>query len=392
ATAFLDAFAETLEGRRVVAIDWWQSTAKPDIGPEQLVPELSPEEGFGALERVLQSCAHASVVVCSRDLAELHRRARAQTPSDERPKISAPKASVPSNGPRLMHLVKIHPGRPGPGTPFFLVAGLFGNVLNLRHLGLILGSERPVYGLQARGLFGGLAPHETFEEMARDYLAELRTVQPTGPYLLGGFSGGGLTAYEMARQLLEAGETVQLVVLLDTPVPRREKLTLPDRLSIQLQNLQREGGAHLSNYVVGKIAYRRKLKAKQEQLRVQHDGGTHDFHSQVIEAAFYRALDHYSVASLPVPVALFRPELRPTYRLSGGRMLDRDRSALYPDNGWSRYVERLEIREVPGDHDSMVLEPNVRVLATRIAEAFERTGGPPAAWDQEPERVGTDER
>ena len=53
--------------------------------------------------------------------------------------------------------------------------------------------------------------------MARDYLAELRTVQPHGPYLLGGFSGGGITAYEMARQLLAEGESVPLIVMLDTP-------------------------------------------------------------------------------------------------------------------------------------------------------------------------------
>ena len=90
--------------------------------------------------------------------------------------------------------------------PFFLVAGMFGNVLNLRHLAQLVGSDRPFYGLQARGLYGDHQPHETFEEMARDYIAELRTVQPHGPYLLGGFSGGGITAYEMARQLAAEGE------------------------------------------------------------------------------------------------------------------------------------------------------------------------------------------
>ena len=78
---------------------------------------------------------------------------------------------------------------------------MFGNVLNLRHLAQLVGSDRPFYGVQARGLYGDHQPHETFEEMAADYIAELRTVQPQGPYLLGGFSGGGITAYEMARQL-----------------------------------------------------------------------------------------------------------------------------------------------------------------------------------------------
>ena len=83
---------------------------------------------------------------------------------------------------------------------------MFGNVLNLRHLAHLLGTDRPFYGLQARGLYGDEEPHETFEEAAADYIAEMRTVQPHGPYLLGGFSGGGITAYEMARQLEADGE------------------------------------------------------------------------------------------------------------------------------------------------------------------------------------------
>ena len=273
-----------------------------------------------------------------------------------------------------MHLVKLHAGDPGRAsqTPFFIVAGLFGNVLNLRRLAQIVGADRAVYGLQARGLFGGLEPHESFEDMARDYLAELRTAQPHGPYLLGGFSGGGITAYEMARQLTAAGESVQLVVLLDTPVPRLETLTLPDRLSIQRQNFQREGVAHLSQWVESKIAYKRHLQTREDRLRAQRAGETHDFHSQVIEAAFYRALSRYVMRPLPVRAMLFRPRLSPVYRLSRGRLLNGDRDHLYPDNGWSPFVETLEIREVPGDHDSMVLEPNVRVLASHVREAIDR--------------------
>ena len=126
---------------------------------------------------------------------------------------------------RYKHLVAMHEGEGGPSTPFFLVAGMFGNVLNLRHLAHLLGADRPFYGLQARGLYGDEAPHATFEEAAADYIAELRTVQPHGPYLLGGFSGGGITAYEMARQLEADGEEVALLVMLDTPLPMRPALS-----------------------------------------------------------------------------------------------------------------------------------------------------------------------
>jgi thioesterase domain-containing protein len=94
----------------------------------------------------------------------------------------------------------MHQGEGGPKTPFFLVAGMFGNVLNLRHLAQLLGGDRPFYGLQARGLMATTAARR-FAEAATDYIAEMRQVQPQGPYLLGGFSGGGLIAWEIARQL-----------------------------------------------------------------------------------------------------------------------------------------------------------------------------------------------
>jgi acyl transferase domain-containing protein/thioesterase domain-containing protein len=373
AAAFLGAFAETARDRRMLALDGGA--------------DLDAAQTLDVLERAIRGCPHAKVLVSRVDPTA----ARASAPASPLPPAGAaapPSASrragggdlgIADIGPnaRLMHLVKMHPGPALSKPPFFLIAGLFGNVLNLRSLAHILGSDRAVYGLQARGLFGGLEPHETFEEMASDYLVELRALQPHGPYFLGGFSGGGITAYEMARQLMDAGETVRLVVLLDTPVPRRETLSATDRASIQVQNLQREGVQYFSRWMQSKIEYRLKLQRREEQLRKQQGGESRDFHSQVIEAAFYRALDRYTVRPLAVPVALFRPKIEPTYRLSGGRMLDKGRSPLYPDNGWTPYVTRqLEIVEVPGNHDSMVLEPNVRVLAARIDEAMARASQP----------------
>jgi thioesterase domain-containing protein len=85
------------------------------------------------------------------------------------------------------------------------------------------------YGLQALGLYGTQPPHESFEEMARDYLVELRRVQPAGPYLIGGFSGGGITAYEMAQQLCAAGEEVAFLALLDSAPPHPLALRLSER-------------------------------------------------------------------------------------------------------------------------------------------------------------------
>jgi thioesterase domain-containing protein len=113
------------------------------------------------------------------------------------------------------------------------------------------------------------------------------------------------------------------------------------------------------------------MREREARLHAQATGQSHDFHSQVIEAAFYRALDRYAISPLPVPVALFRPALKVHYRLSGDRTLDSDRQRLFDDNGWSHLVTRVDVTEVPGDHDSMVLEPNVRVLAARLREVIQ---------------------
>ena len=264
---------------------------------------------------------------------------------------------------RFKYLVGMHPSRHGDGTPFFLVAGMFGNVLNLRHLAQLVGADRPFYGLQARGLFGDSEPHHTFEDAARDYIEELRTVQPHGPYLLGGFSGGGLTAYEMARQLRAAGEQVARLVLLDTPLPTKGVVGRGDRLKIQWQRLKTQGPVYVGRWLKNRVAW--ELSRVQRRLAgVEDVEEPATFHSQVVEAAFRAALSRYQVEAIDVPTWLFRPALDTTYDLGDGRFANKDRELVQEDNGWTPYLPDLRVVETPGDHDSMVLEPNVRSLAT----------------------------
>ena len=121
-------------------------------------------------------------------------------------------------------LVPIQPK--GTKTPFFCVHGGFGNVLNFYDLTRYLGSDQPFYGLQARGVDGKQPPFSTLQEMAAEYVAQIRAIQPEGPYMMGGFSMGGEVAYEMAQQLQAQGHKVALVALLDTHNPefaRRRK-------------------------------------------------------------------------------------------------------------------------------------------------------------------------
>ena len=103
--------------------------------------------------------------------------------------------------------------------PFFCVHGGGGNVLIFGGLSKSLGQHQPLYGLQALGVDGRRRPLSTVEAMASSYLEAIREVQPEGPYFLGGYSGGGVIAFEMTRRLMDQGERVALLVLFDTVSP-----------------------------------------------------------------------------------------------------------------------------------------------------------------------------
>ncbi len=262
---------------------------------------------------------------------------------------------------RFVHLVPMHDGEGGERTPFFLVAGMFGNVLNLRHLARLLGTDRPFYGLQARGLYGDQAPHDTFEEAAADCIAEMRQVQPHGPYLLGGFSGGGITAYEIARQLEAAGEKVALLVLLDTPLPVRPPIGRLDKAIIKLAELRHKGPAYLWTWARNRVRW--ELDRWRHRNAPPLQPRTNQLNNEAIQAAFMAALPRYQVQVWNGPAVLFRPPPDRRWKVSGGRWVTPDREYIYPDNDWTRYLPALRVLEVPGNHDSMVLEPNVRVMA-----------------------------
>ncbi len=262
---------------------------------------------------------------------------------------------------RFTHLVAMHEREGGPKRPFFLVAGMFGNVLNLRHLAQLLGGDRPFYGLQARGLYGDAEPHHSLPEAAADYIAEMRQVQPHGPYLLGGFSGGGLTAWEMARQLEAAGETVSMLALLDTPLPIRPSLSGRDKALIKLAELREKGPRYLADWARDRWEWETQKRRPKPQTEAAHQ-----FHNAEIEAAFRVAIAHYALPLRKGPTVLFRPPLDRKWAVSNGHWVSSAKEYVFGDNDLTRFAPALEVIEVPGDHDSMVLEPNVRVMAARM--------------------------
>ena len=277
----------------------------------------------------------------------------------------------------LVHLVLMDRGpEQGALSPLFVCAGMFGNVLNLRHLARGIGINRPVYGLQARGLFGDLEPHDRFEDMAADYIREIRKVQPHGPYLLAGYSGGGLTALEIAHQLTDAGEEILHVALLDTPQPRQPALSLADRAAMKAQDLKRHQKGYLSKWLQDRRNSREHTSSQRKALT---SAAVEEFDNVRVELAFRTAANAYQVKPYAGAVTLFRPRPEVFYRLSGGRCLQENRNILLHDNGWGQHIRNLTVIEVPGDHDSMVLDPHVRILTERLHSQLRPPEEPSAA-------------
>jgi acyl transferase domain-containing protein/thioesterase domain-containing protein/NAD(P)-dependent dehydrogenase (short-subunit alcohol dehydrogenase family)/acyl carrier protein len=274
---------------------------------------------------------------------------------------SAAPAKIAAPTRRFTHLVPMHQGEGGAKQPFFLCAGMFGNVLNLRHLAQLIGGDRPFYGLQARGLYGDAAPHTNFVDAAGDCIAELRQVQPHGPYMLGGFSGGGLNAWDMARQLEAEGEVVSLVVLLDTPVPMLPPIKPADKALIKLAEIRSGGVGFVTKWLTDKWNWHR-----QKRNPAPSQAQDTQFNNAAIEAAFRTALPQFDMVQRAGATVLFRPALDRHWAVTRGNFVSKGKQYVFPDNNLTQFAPGLQVVEVPGDHDSMVLEPNVRVLAAKL--------------------------
>jgi amino acid adenylation domain-containing protein len=274
--------------------------------------------------------------------------------------------------PTWASLVPIRPG--GSRPPLFLMHAHGGNVLEYHSLVNHLEPDQPVYALQARGLDGNLGEGRTIEVMAADYIEEIRSLQPEGPYFLGGFCFGGLLAWEAAQQLTAAGQQVALLVLIQSMNPAfarfRPEVGLfrqwwyrsVKRLDLERDNLASRGMAYFGERCreFGQVmraktaiafdnAFGRKRRAKTElsmgyvleSLRLEHA----------------RAYARYALRPYGGDVLLLRAE-----KQLPGLMIDEA-------SGWNQAVGgQLEVCHVPGHQQTILGEPNVSILAKSLSE------------------------
>ncbi|MGH7824390.1 MAG: non-ribosomal peptide synthetase [Candidatus Binatia bacterium] len=272
----------------------------------------------------------------------------------------------------------------GSKPPFFCVHAAAGNVLFYRDLARHLGADQPFYGLQAQGLDGDQDPYTRVEEMAGHYIDEIRTVQPEGPYLLGGLSFGGILAYEMAQQLRAQGQKVGLLVLFDTYGPDYPNMSLvrlacdkakrqTQRIYKNLRRLMRLDPRAQAAFALQKaeiVKRRTRIRAKKRVLRTKERILT-------VVCRFYVRM------GLPLPPSLrylrvrdadheAHSEYRPKPYLGPVTLFRASRQPLgcHPDPklGWGGLVNgQMEIHEIPGSHShTLIREPQVRIVVEKL--------------------------
>ncbi len=252
--------------------------------------------------------------------------------------------------------------------PLFIAHSMSGTMLELWALAREMDCPCAVYGIQGRGLREGEVPNSSVEDMAADYIMQIRSVQPHGPYALAGYSMGGLIAFEIAQQLLQCGETVELVALLDTQLDE-QCLTFQDwllhqgcRVELEFREIRARSWPQRAGYIL--------VKAGHYADRLRLISGKTPKHSSVDEQKLRGVLSlsprqRRVILALRVAMAAYRPK---TY---SGRVTFLHASIpnpRWPDplRIWKGVCRELEVVDVPAGHSDLILPPSVRYVANTL--------------------------
>ncbi|MUL38495.1 non-ribosomal peptide synthetase [Gloeocapsopsis dulcis] len=254
--------------------------------------------------------------------------------------------------------------------PFFCVHPIFGIVFPYLELAHYLGSDRSFYGLQPLGLDGKHPPFQQIEAMATYYIQAIQTVQPHGPYFLGGWSFGGLVAFEMAQQLTQLGQEVALLAILDTPAPiPANQPSLGHSLKLLLKTAIWSTLPFLLDYsaIVTNLTRRRRQNwfSRWQWLAIAN---------LIPEESQLRLVDESAIGSM---LRIFYANSQAAYRYLPQHYPNRitlfktiDSSFHQQDStlGWSQLAKDIQIHQVPGNHLSMLKQPHVQTLAQQLQQ------------------------
>jgi aspartate racemase len=260
-------------------------------------------------------------------------------------------------------LVPIQPH--GVRPPVFAVPGVGGGVLGLNDLARALGVEQPFYGLQSVGLNGETEPLTRIEDVAAHFLSEIRALQPRGPYRLVGACMGGVVAYEMAQQLVAAGERVAVLALLETwrpmaargaPKLRSQRAAIlrfvAERLLFHMRTLWQLEPAERRTYVKARLTMLLDAVSARDAFR----GDRSEIYRSRVTQANLHAFRQYIARPYSGSLVVFSAEGRRSLTAQDGRLAWRELA-----------TGGIDTHTVPG-HDSgaILFEPHVRVLADRL--------------------------
>lgn len=225
----------------------------------------------------------------------------------------------------------------GEKTPLFLVHPIGGSVFWYKLLGKYIDKDRPLYGIQDPGLDKNELIFTNLEEMANAYIDSIQAIQPNGPYLLGGASFGSTVAIEMAKQLQERGEIVTSIISLDgwAFYP-----TLENNEDYFQEVMKEQNSRLLKKYVENNVSNSKFL------LELQ-------WHRE-------KMLMQYKMPVIETQFILFKAK-KLTEMFQYNATL----------NWWENYsIQPIELHLVPGDHESMFYEPNIKFLVTKLNDSL----------------------